>query len=34
LAFFDCLGDKSKNKNILDNLIVALKKIPKQLMHF
>ncbi len=29
LAFFDCLGDKSKNKNILDNLIVAFEKDPE-----
>lgn len=28
LAFFDCLDDKSKNKNILDNLIVAFEKDP------
>ncbi|WP_341811792.1 hypothetical protein [Wolbachia endosymbiont (group A) of Conops quadrifasciatus] len=29
LAFFDCLDDKSKNKNILDNLIVAFEKDPE-----
>ncbi|WP_264328770.1 hypothetical protein [Wolbachia endosymbiont (group A) of Andrena hattorfiana] len=28
LAFFDCLDNKSKNKNILDNLIVAFEKDP------
>ncbi|WP_265037234.1 hypothetical protein [Wolbachia endosymbiont (group A) of Anomoia purmunda] len=29
LAFFDCLDNKSKNKNILDNLIVAFEKDPE-----